>query len=69
MTDDEVGFVCECGHEVETVYERITIRGGTGKYRCTECGRAGHWVCDPQSASNSGLSGCLVRRDERDERD
>jgi len=61
---DEYGFVCECGGEVEEVYERITIRGGTGKYRCVECDSTGNWVCDPKSEEQSGLSGCLVRRDE-----
>lgn len=60
----ELGFVCQCGGEVEEVWEKITVRGGAGRYRCKECDRAGNWLCDLEDPEQSGLSGCLVRRDE-----
>lgn len=65
--EQEYGFVCKCGGEVAEIWERISIRGGVGRYRCTSCGDTGEWRCDPQDADRSGLTGCLIRRDELDQ--
>lgn len=60
----DVGFVCECGSEVEEIWEQLTLIGGQAAYRCPDCGRRGKWVCDPLDADKSGITGCLVRRAE-----
>jgi hypothetical protein len=63
-SEQDYGFVCECGGEVEEIWEKITARRGSGKYRCTECNDTGMWTCKPNSPEQTGLMGCLVRRAE-----